>query len=94
MQGVEASKPTTDPPLAVFSTGCLIGMLLSYGNLTGFLAGLLAGVFIQTNGPQLGGSIMNCAAYAADGVFTVVRSLQQKRQLVAHAAPESRDLTT
>ena len=85
MPSIDTPKDSGDPPLAVFSTGCLIGMILSYANLTGFLAGLVAGVFIQTNGPQLGGGIMTCATYAVDGAFTVVRSLQQKQKIASEA---------
>lgn len=78
-----SERSVADPPMAVFSTGCLIGMMLSYGNITGFLAGLVAGVFIQTNGPHIGGSIMSCATFVTEASVSVVRSLGQYSRGVA-----------
>ena len=70
-----SSSLRSDPPLSVFSIGCLIGMMVSYANLTGFLAGLVAGIFVQTNGPHIGGAIMQCASLVTDGSMALIRRL-------------------
>ena len=68
-------QPQRDPALAIFATGCLIGMMLSYGNIVGFLAGTVTGVVIQANGPQMGEVVVSCVSCAAESAFTYVRSM-------------------
>lgn len=38
----------------VFVTGCMVGIILVYTNVIGFMAGVVTGIFVQTKGPHIG----------------------------------------
>lgn len=64
-------------PIGVFTTGCIVGLVLAYTNFVGFLAGVVTGIFIQTSGPDLGNGILLFVINAASRTSSVVKPLLQ-----------------
>ena len=70
----------TNVPIGVFTTGCIVGLILAYTNFVGFLAGVVTGIFIQTSGPDLGNGIMLFVINTVSRTSSVVKPLLQPPQ--------------
>ena len=70
----------TNVPIGVFTTGCIVGLVLAYTNFVGFLAGVVTGIFIQTSGPDLGNGIMLFVINTASRTSILVKPLLQPPQ--------------
>ena len=64
----------------IFTTGCIVGIVLSYTNFIGFLAGAITGIFIQANGPQLGNSIMDFITKNTGNAIVYVKSINNEKK--------------
>lgn len=64
-------------PIGVFTTGCIVGLVLAYTNFVGFLTGVVTGIFIQTSGPDLGNGILLFVINTASRTSNVVKPLLQ-----------------
>lgn len=82
-------KMQREIPSGVFATGCIVGLVLTYTNFVGFLAGVITGIVIQTSGPSLGNDVVSFALRMVSRVSSTIKP--PPTESVARPLPSATD---